>query len=151
MRALLGLTLVLLSGTAVRADALAPEVARARVDHHLRHVQQITGHFETVMGENCQRFPSRAAWDAYVDGETDQLVLLMAHLEQAWVEAKRTPDDDVRRAAKAPRRGVEQMRHLMDKLTTCAEMNGAAFAPATIWRRVERDVPRRQAEIALPQ
>ena len=151
MRALLILPLLLLSNTVVRADVLAPEAARARVDHHVRHVQQLTGHFETVMAEDCQRFPSREAWDRYVDGEIDQLVLLMAHLEQAWVEAKRTPDDDVRRAAKAPRRHSDQMRQLMDKLNACAELNGVAFAPATVWRRVEREVPRRQAEIALPQ
>ena len=75
----------------------------------------------------------------------------MAHLEQAWVEAKRTGDDDVRRTAKAPRRQSDQLRQLVDKLTTCAEANGASFSPATIWRRIEREVPRRQAEIALPQ
>jgi hypothetical protein len=135
----------------VHADAVAPEAARARVDHHLRYVQQLTSHFETVMTESCPRFPTQSAWDVYVDGETDQLVLLLAHLEQAWVEAKRTPDDEVRRAAKKPRRGVEQMRQLVDKLSACADMNGTSFTPGPLWRRIERDVPRRQAEIALPQ
>jgi hypothetical protein len=78
-------------------------------------------------------------------------VLLVAHLEQAWIEAKRTPDDEIRRAAKAPRRRVDQMHQLVHKLTTCAEANGTSFAPHALWHRVERDVPRRQAEIALPQ
>lgn len=151
MRMQLVAILVVFAGTTARADALAPDVAQARVDHHLRHVQQLSGHFETVIAEHCQRFPSRATWDAYVEGEADRLVLLLAHLEQAWVEAKRTPDDDVRRTAKAPRRQVDQMRLLMDKLTACAELNGAAFAPQALWRRIERDVPRRQADIALPQ
>ena len=49
------------------------------------------------------------------------------------------------------RRHAELIRQLIDKLTACAETNGAAFSPLGVWRRVERDVPRRQAEIALPQ
>ena len=151
MRVLLLVTLLLLTGSDVRAGAIAPAEARARVEHHLRHVEQLTAHFEALITESCQRFPSHDAWDTYIETETDQLVLLMAHLEQAWVEAKRTPDDDVRRTAKAPRRQSDQMRHLLDKLNTCAELNGTSFAPHTVWRRVEREVPRRQAEIALPQ
>jgi hypothetical protein len=134
-----------------RADAVAPAAARARVDHHLKYVTALSHHFESVITDSCPRFPSTDAWDSYVDRETEQLVLLMAHLEQAWVEAKRTPDDDVRRAAKAPRRQTDQIRQLVDKLNSCAELNGASFAPGLIWRRVEREVPRRQAEIALPQ
>ena len=143
--------LVLLGGRAVHAEAIAPEEARVRVEHHLRHVEDLVGHFQTMLTQSCPRFPSSEAWDTYVNAETDRLVLLMAHLEQAWVEAKRTGDDDVRRTAKAPRRQSDQLRQLVDKLTTCAEANGASFAPATIWRRIEREVPRRQAEIALPQ
>jgi hypothetical protein len=121
------------------------------VEHHLRHIERLSGHFETLLTAQCPQFPDRAAWDTYVEAETDQLVLLMAHLEQAWIEAKRTDDDDVRRAAKAPRRQSDQARQLVDKLTACAELNGAAFSPLGVWRRVERDVPRRQTEIALPQ
>src|SRR5205085_3553722 len=151
MRVLFLVTLLLLTGGAVRADAIAPAEARARVEHHLRHVEQLTGHFEALIAESCQRFPSRIAWDTYIDTETDRLALLLAHLEQAWVEAKRRPDDDVRRAAKAPRRQSDQMRHLADKLTTCAELNGTSFVTQALWRRVEREVPHRQAEIALPQ
>jgi hypothetical protein len=86
-----------------------------------------------------------------VEAETDQLVLLIAHLEQAWIEAKRTGDDDIRRAAKAPRRQGDQARALVDKLEGCAQRHGALFSALDVWRRVERDVPRRQAEIALPQ
>ena len=133
------------------AHATPPTDARARVEHHLRHIQRLTGHFETLLAGDCPRFPRRAAWDAYVETETGQLVLLIAHLEQAGIEAKRTGDDDVRRAAKAPRRQSEQARKLVDKLGACAERNGATFSALEVWRRVERDVPRRQAEIALPQ
>jgi len=151
LRPLLMIVLLLLAGRAVHAEAIAPEEARVRVEHHLRYVDDLLSHFQTMLAESCRRFPTSAAWDTYVNAETDRLVLLMAHLEQAWVEAKRTGDDDVRRTAKAPRRQSDQLRQLVDKLTTCAEANGASFAPATIWRRIEREVPRRQAEIALPQ
>jgi hypothetical protein len=141
---------VLLSPAPI-AHATTPAAARARVEHHLRHVEHLSTHFEGVLTATCPRFASRATWDAYVEAESDRLVLLMAHLEQAWLEAKRTDDDDVRRAAKAPRRQSDQARQLVDKLSTCAELNGAAFSPLSLWRRVEREVPHRQAEIALPQ
>jgi len=81
----------------------------------------------------------------------DRVVLLWAHVEQAWIEAKQTGDDDVRRAAKAPRRRLEDARALLDKMQTCAADNGASFSQGTVWRKIEREVPRRQAQIALPQ
>jgi len=137
--------------SAAIADATPPTAARARVEHHLRHVERLSEHFERLLTGDCPRFPSASAWDAYVDAETDDLVLLLAHLEQAWIEAKRTPDDEIRRAAKAPRKQSAQARALVDKLSACAERNGATFSPLGVWRRVERDVPRRQTEIALPQ
>ena len=145
------LALGVLLATVVPASALSPDEARVRVEHHLRYVVQLVDHFETMVVMTCPRFPTADAWDVYVAREADQLVLLMAHLEQAWVEAKRTGDDDVRRTAKAPRRKAEQMTQLMDKLQACAQMNGAAFSPVDVWRRVERAVPVRQTEIALPQ
>src|SRR5687767_3546061 len=82
------------------------EEARARMEHHLREVSQLADHFEGVMSGGCPRFASPGEWRAYLDGEIERIVLLMAHLEQAWVEAKHTGDDDVRRDAKAPRRRV---------------------------------------------
>src|ERR687892_725116 len=93
-----------------------PEAARVRVDHHLREVRQISSHFEDVLAQDCRRFPSSAEWDAYFDGEIDRVVLLMAHMEQAWTEAKQTGDDDVRRYAKTPRKQVDRARTLIDKL-----------------------------------
>jgi hypothetical protein len=149
-RVLLLLTLGLLGATGI-GSAASPTTPRERVDFHLRHVEQLTGHFDGVMTQSCPRFPSRSAWETYIDGETDRLVLLIAHLEQAWIEAKRTPDDDIRRAAKAPRRQADQMQQLLTKLQSCAELNGASLVPGALWRRVEREVPRRQADIALPQ
>jgi hypothetical protein len=144
------IVLLALASAARAATSTTPAAARARVEHHLRHIERLLGHFETLLTTRCPRFQTPEAWGAYVDAETDRLVLLMAHLEQAWVEAKRTGDDDVRRAAKAPRRQTEQARQLVDKLQTCAELNGATFSPLLVWRRIEREVPRRQAEIALP-
>ena len=145
------MTLLALLLSVSSAHATTAAVARARVEHHLQQVERLSGHFEAVLTDKCPQFPSRAAWDAYLDGETDRLVLLMAHLEQAWLEAKRTGDDDVRRTAKAPRRQSDHIRQLVDKLTTCAEANGASFSPLTVWRRLERDVPKRQTDIALPE
>ena len=147
---LLALALTLVTVPAFASET-TPAEARARVDHHLRHVEHLSGHFETLLTAHCERFASRAEWETYVEAETDRLVLLVAHLEQAWVEAKRTGDDDVRRAAKAPKRQSDQGRALVDKLAACAETNGASFSPLGVWRRIEREVPRRQAEIALPR
>ena len=126
------------------------EVARARMEHHLDHVHRLSEHFEAVLDRDCPRFPSTREWRAYLDAEIDRVVLLIAHLEEAWIEAKHTGDDGVRRAAKAPRRRVDRARLLLDKLSGCAEGNGASLSPSRLWRRIEREVPERQAEIALP-
>jgi hypothetical protein len=148
--AVLALVATLVAAPAAATEATT-EAVRARVDHHLRQVERLSGHFEMLLSATCPQFPSPEEWQTYVDAETDQLVLLVAHLEQAWVEAKRTGDDEVRRAAKAPKRHSDQGRALVDKLAGCAESNGATFSAMTVWRRVEREVPRRQAEIALPR
>jgi len=137
----------LLAASALGATPIEP---RARVEHHLQEAAQITKHFEDVLASACPQFTSRTEWKRYIDGEVDRVVLLLAHLEQAWVEAKRTSDDDLRRTAKAPRHRSEQARALVDKLQTCADQQGAGFAPMTLWLRIEREVPKRQAEIALP-
>lgn len=124
---------------------------RPRVDHHVRHAEQLGSHFDLVIQQECPRVASSSEWNAWIDGETDQLVSLVAHIEQAWEEAKRTGDDDVRRVAKAARRRLTEARWLLEKLTTCADRNNAPLQPADIIDRVQRDVPRRQTEIALPQ
>jgi hypothetical protein len=128
-----------------------PEEARARMEHHLKEVTRLAEHFDGVMSAECPRFSSRREWTTYLDGEIDRVVLLVAHLEQAWYEATRTGDDDVRRTAKAPRKRMDQARALLDKLQGCAEGNGASFSSMSVWRRIEREVPQRQAEIALPR
>jgi hypothetical protein len=133
------------------AGVKTPEQVRPRVDHHLRHVEDLAQHFESVLTTACPRFTSPGEWDRYLDTEVDRVVLLLAHVEQAWLEAKTTGDDEVRRVAKAPRRRVEQARALLDKLSGCAGSNGTSLNQAGLWRRIERDVPQRQAEIALPQ
>ena len=81
----------------------------------------------------------------------ERATLLVAHVEQAWVEAKRVGDDDVRRAAKAPRRRLGEARGAIEKLQTCAADNGASFSPLAVWNRIEREAPRRQDAIALPR
>jgi outer membrane biogenesis lipoprotein LolB len=144
------LVLVATTSTVAREPQRPAEEARARMEHHLREVSQLAEHFQSVMQRDCPQFASPVEWRLYLDGEIDRVVLLVAHLEQAWIEAKHTGDDAVRRAAKAPRKRVDEARALVDKLTGCAEGNGAALSAMEVWRRVERAVPRRQTEIALP-
>jgi hypothetical protein len=148
---LVALLTLVLAGPVSASGVKSPEEVRPRVDHHLRHVETLAQHFESVMSADCPRFPSTTDWDRYLDGEVQRVVLLMAHVEQAWVEAKTTGDDDVRRTAKAPRKRLEQARTLLGKLSGCADANGSSLNQFGLWRRIEREVPQRQAEIALPQ
>src|SRR5262245_40899784 len=122
-----------------------------RVQYHLQQIDTLTQHFATVLRSPCPHFASADQWDSYFDGEVDRVVLLWAHVEQAWVEAKQTGDDDVRRAAKAPRKRLQEARGLLDKLQQCAGDNGASFSPMGVWRKIEREVPQRQADITQPQ
>jgi hypothetical protein len=150
----LRLAVVLTLGLTTLASAAgvkSAEEVRPRVDHHLRQVEDLAQHFQTVLTTACPRFASPGEWDRYLDGEVERVVLLVAHVEQAWVEAKATGDDDVRRTAKAPRKRLEQARALLDKLSGCAGDNGTTLNQGSLWRRIEREVPQRQAEIALPQ
>jgi len=120
------------------------------VEHHLSEAEQIVRHFETVVAADCPQFGTVAERRAYIDGEVDRVVLLVAHLDEAWSEAKRTSDKEVRRAAKAPRAQVSQAQSLVTKLRTCADGDGVNVEPRAVWRRIESEVPRRRAEIALP-
>jgi len=151
-RALVAAALTLaLTGVASAFGVKSAEEVRPRVDHHLREVETLAQHFESMLSAECPRFASAGDWDRYLDAEVERVVLLMAHVEQAWVEAKTTGDDDVRRVAKAPRKRVEQARTLVGKLSGCADANGSSLNQLALWRRIERRVPQRQAEIALPQ
>ena len=138
-----------LAAVATAGDRTADE-ARPRVEHHLLEVEQIARHFEGVIAEECPRFDTATQRRAYIDGEVDRVVLLVAHLEEAWSEAKRTSDKEVRRAAKAPRDQVGQAQSLVTKLQSCVSGDGVSLEPRAVWQRVEREVPRRRAEIALP-
>lgn len=142
---------VVMAGPVSGSGVKSAEEVRPRVDHHLKEVETLAQHFESVMSADCPRFASSAEWDQYLDGEVQRVVLLMAHVEQAWVEAKTTGDDDVRRVAKAPRKRLEQARTLLSKLSGCADANGSSLNQLGLWRRIEREVPQRQVDIALPQ
>jgi hypothetical protein len=122
-----------------------------RVEYHLQQIDTLTQHFDSVLRSPCPHFASADEWDSYFDGEVDRVVLLVAHVEQAWVEAKQTGDDDVRRAAKAPRKRLQEARSLLDKLRECAGDNGASFSPMGVWGKIEREVPQRQTEITQPR
>lgn len=143
--------LILLAAAPARANREAAADIQPRVDHHVREVWALVKHFEEFVAGECQRFATTDEWNAYAEREIDRMLMLAAHAEQAWVEAKRTGDDDVRRSAKAPRRRLDEAPQILNKLSTCAEANGVALSPATVYRRLERDLPRRQSEIALPR
>jgi hypothetical protein len=143
--------LVLVADPAAGAGDLSADAARVRVAHHLQEADALARQFERVVTDDCPRFATRAEWDDYVEGTVDRVVLLAAHIEQAWVEAKRTGDDDVRREAKAPRKRLDQARLLVEKLQACADGHGTGLPTAALLRRVEREIPERQVEIALPQ
>ena len=147
---LLVATLVLGVGPA-RAEWLPAAEIQPRVEYHIREVGALIEHFETFVAGECPRFSTTAAWEAYAESEIDRMLLLAAHAEQAWVEAKRTGDDDVRRAAKAPRRRLDEAPKILNKLSACAEDNGVTLSPGSVYRRLERDLPRRQSEISLPR
>jgi hypothetical protein len=132
------------------ASDLTSDQALPRVQHHVQEADGVGRHFRSVLDAGCRRFGSPDEWRSYFNAEVDRVVLMLAHIEQAWVEAKRTGDDDVRRTAKASRKRLDDARALVDKMQGCAGENGASFGPMQVWRKVEREVPRRQAEIALP-
>ena len=140
-----------LATPALAAGVKSAEEVRPRVDHHLRHAEALARHFASVLDASCPRFASAGEWDGYLDGEVERVVLLMAHVEQAWIEAKTTGDDDVRRVANAPPKSHDHAHAHLAKLSGCAERHRASLDQLALWRRIERQVPQRQAEIALPQ
>ena len=152
MRLGLGVLVVQALGLAAVASAgdMTAEEARPRVEHHLVKVEQLVRHFESVIADDCPRFDSSTERRAYIDGEVEHVVLLVAHLDEAWSEAKRTSDKEVRRVAKAPRARVGEAQTLVTKLQACAGDDGVKLEPRVIWRQIEQEVPRRRAEIALP-
>ncbi|MBI1734824.1 MAG: hypothetical protein HYR51_06600 [Candidatus Rokubacteria bacterium] len=145
------LAVLLVALASAASAASVPADPKGRVAHHLREVEGLARHFEGVLAGDCPPVTSAPQWKEYVDGEVDRVVLLLAHLEQAWIEAKRTDDDDLRRTAKAPRQRADQARALVDKLQDCAGSAGQSLAPLALWRRIERELPKRQADIALPR
>ena len=85
-RAVLGALLVgVLISPVFAFGVKSAEEVRPRVDHHLREVDTLAQYFESVMSADCPRFASAAEWDRYLDSQVQRVVLLMAHVEQAWV------------------------------------------------------------------
>jgi len=145
------LIVLALTPVSLAARDPVPTEPVARVQHHLREIAPLVEHFEGVLARDCPRFARRAEWRDWFDDEVDRVALLVAHLDQAWVEAKQTSDDEIRRLAKGPRKHIDRARALVEKLQACADRNGESFSPPSVWRRVEREASRRQADIALPR
>src|SRR5207253_8020626 len=74
--------------------------ARVRVDHHLEAVDSVASRLGAVLVEPCPRFSGAAEWSQFEAARVNDVVLLMAHLEPAWIEAKAVKDDTLRREAK---------------------------------------------------
>ena len=91
-RLLVAALLFVVASAVTTVEAQTVEEVRTRVDHHLREADQIIRHFEDVVRADCPRFASRDEWRQYFDGEVDQATSLVAHVEQAWIEAKRVGD-----------------------------------------------------------
>ena len=151
MRYAIVVVTLLLAVSPARAAWEAAADIQPRVEHHIREVRALIAHFETFVADPCPHFSTPGEWNAYADGEIDRMLLLAAHAEQAWVEAKRTGDDAVRQTAKAPRRRLDEAPQILTKLSSCAHDNGVDLSPESVYRRIERALPQRQSEIALPR
>jgi hypothetical protein len=127
-----------------------PGEVRSRVEHHVREADRLAASFEAALSGECPR-TGPVEWQAFLDGEVERLGRLVAHVEEAWAEARTTQDDEIRRLAKAPRRRLREARALAAKLEACARANGATFDALAVWQQVQQDIPRRRAEVALPR
>jgi len=142
---------LLAAAPAPAGENLPAAEVEPRVAHHVRHASALADHFEALLEGACPRLATREEWDAWVEREIDRAALMWAHVEEAWAEAKTTADDDVRRAAKAPGRRIKGKLPLAAKLQACAESHGAELDAGALWRRMEGEVQRRRARIALPR
>jgi hypothetical protein len=127
-----------------------PADPRARIEHHLARVHDLADHFEAVLALDCPRFDDPLQWQRYVDAEIDRAVLLAAHLREASAEARRAGSHELRELARSARHRFRDGRALYRKLNACARANGGSLGLLALYRRMEADLPGRQAEIALP-
>jgi len=93
--------LAVLIAAQVLGSAAVTTAATGRPTRHAREwsiiyleAEQIVRHFERRDRRGIPRFDTVPSDGAYVDGEVDRVVLLVAHLEEAWSEAKRTSDKE---------------------------------------------------------
>lgn len=147
--------LILVAGAALAlpgpggADPSSTPQAEVRVAFHLAEAEALHEALAPVVTGPCPRFPTPAAWDAYLETLRDQGVTFAAHLDEAWREAK-SGGDDLRRRVKAARREwlVGNPTRLVGKLTRCAWRNGSPLDPWRLWREVSAQVPDRRREVA---
>ncbi len=143
--------LIAVSTASTGAAERSVSEARERVNHHLREVEAVAARLGVVLAEPCPRFQSRAEWEQYEDARVEDVVLLLAHLKQASAEAKTVQDEELRREARAPRSRADEARRLVAKLQGCAAANDAALDLVGLMHRIEQEIPRRRAEIRLPE
>lgn len=142
--------LVLAAPGPAATDASALAQAQARIDFHLTEAEALREALAPVLTGPCPRFPTPAAWDVFLARLVDRGVTFVAHLDEAWREAK-TGGDDLRRRVKAARRELlagGDPRRLVGKLTRCAWRNGSPLDPWSLWREVSAQVADRRREVA---
>src|SRR5437899_5096390 len=88
VRYVTALALVGLFATSGAAEA--PTDVRTRVDYHVRHATELAEHFDDVINRDCPRFSNSGDCQAYDDDAVGRMLLVGAHVDQVWVEAKTT-------------------------------------------------------------
>lgn len=148
-----GLALALPSAAAegpAAPEGSAARRAEARLAFHLARAEALREALAPDVYGPCRRFESPAAWNRYLAGLVDQGITFVAHLEEAWREAKRADDPALRARVKAARRRmlVGDPVRLVRKLVSCAARNGSPLDLWTLWTRAAAEEPRRRGEVA---
>jgi hypothetical protein len=149
----LGLGLVLVLHGAGAAPGRLPAdraAAEARVAFHLARAEALHRALAPAVYGPCPRLPGRAAWDAHLAALVDEGVTFAAHLAEAWREAKRADDAELRLRVKATKRRLltGDPVALVTKLSRCAWNHGSVLDVMAVWRRAADEVPGRRRQVA---
>jgi hypothetical protein len=122
----------------------------ARVGFHLERAEVLREALAAVAYGPCRRLASPAAWDAYLASLVDEGMTLVAHLDEATREAKRSGDAALRaRVAATKRRFIPpDPAGVVARLARCARQNGAVLDTRAHWERVTAEIPGRRLAVA---
>jgi hypothetical protein len=124
--------------------------AEGRTVFHLARAEALHRALAPAVHGPCPRLPGRAAWDAHLAALVDEGVTLAAHLAEAWREAKRADDAELRARVKATKRRLltGDPVALVTKLTRCAWHHGSVLDVVAVWRHAAAEVPERRRQVA---